>query len=612
MARDGGAEELDERRLQVIAAQVSGVRWQVALTIAVIAALAWRDVPTAGVIVWAVFVVAGRELRTRALVRMAADTATPIARRLRETVRWNLLAGACYGASALFMVWLDTTRDAVLTMILVSLAAGGVSVSSTVIRAYVAYAAPMFVPLALMWLLAGPWLGFAVATLILLFFGVQMRFARDNLATFEQSFRIRLENQALAERLAAERSELERTRDEAVRANREKSRFLAAASHDLRQPLQALTLNSGQLARLPLDDEARSIAADIGTSVEQLRTMLDALLDLSKLDAGVVVAAPRRVRLQPQMQAVVAGFRAAALARGLALECECPADLAVLTDPELLRPMLANLVDNAIKFTAAGRVVVSAEPFGDEVAIAVSDSGPGIAAEHQQLIFEDLVQLPVAGAERPSGHGLGLGIVRRAAVLLGTELQLDSAPGRGASFRWRMPRVAMSDAQVPADEAVPSLRGRVVLILDDDAMVRGACAAALGRAGATTLTAADTPEALRQVERADAAVVDWRLAEAGDGFDAVEKLRALRPGLAAVMVTADTGRAIAEAAQRHGIALLRKPVDMGTLARALVAALDGANDGAPGGGVSGAAGGAVVPAPQGLSSADVASAASTR
>jgi len=592
------AEELDERRLQVIAAQVSGVRWQVALTIVVIAAVAWPAAPPALVAGWAALVLASRELRSRALLRLAADKTTPIATRLRHTVAWNAVAGIGYGASGLFMVWLDTTGDAVLTMILVSLAAGGVSVSATVIRAYVAYAAPMFVPVALMWALAGPWLGFAVATLVLLFFGVQMRFARDNLATFEQSFRIRQENQALVQRLAAERSELERTRDAAVQANLEKSRFLAAASHDLRQPLQALTLNSGHLARLPLVDDARAIAADIGSSVEQLRTMLDALLDLSKLDAGVVVAAPRRVRLQPQMQAVVAGFRAAVLARGLALECECPADLAVLTDPELLRRMLANLVDNAVKFTASGRVVVSAEPVGDQVEIAVSDSGPGIAAEHQRLIFEDLVQLPVAGIERPSGHGLGLGIVRRAATLLGTEVQLDSAPGRGASFRWRVPRVVASEAPAPADEVVPALHGLVVLVLDDDAMVRGAYAAALGRAGATTLTAATAAEALRQIDRSDAAVVDWRLGEPGDGFQAVERMRALRPGFAAVMVTADTGRSIAEAAARHGVALLRKPVDMATLARALLEAMARERAG-PG-------------RDQGPSSAEVASAASTR
>ena len=591
-ARESGAEELDERRLQVIAAQVSGVRWQVALTVVVIAAIAWRDAPAAVVLAWAAGVFAIRELRTRALLRIAADAATPIARRLRDTVLWNLLVGAAYGASALFMVWLDTTRDAVLTMIMVSLAAGGVSVSSTVLRAYVAYAAPMFLPLALMWLLAGPWLGFAVATLIVLFFGVQMRFARDNLATFEQSFRIRLENRELAERLAAERSELERTRDAAVQANREKSRFLAAASHDLRQPLQALTLNSGHLARLALSDDARAIAADVGTSVEQLRTMLDALLDLSKLDAGVVVAAPRRVRLQPHLQAVVAGFRAAALARGLALECECAADLAALTDPELLRRMLSNLVDNAIKFTASGAVTVSARLQGDEVEIAVADTGPGIAAEHHSLIFEDLVQVPANGGERPGGHGLGLGIVRRAAALLGVELQLDSAPARGAVFHWRLPRVAAFDALAAADEAVPGLHGRVILILDDDAMVRGAYAAALGHAGATTLTSATTAEAMRQLEQADAAVVDWRLAEEGDGFDAIEQMRAQRPGLAVVMVTADTGSAIAGAAQRHGVALLRKPVDMATLARALLSAQ--------------------AAAPQLPSSAEAASAASTR
>ena len=567
-----GIDELDERRLQVLADQVAGVRWQVALTAVVIAAVAWSSAPPGVVIAWVAAVLVSRELRSAALVRMASDRDTPIAERLRATVRWNFVIGACYGLASVFMVWMDTTLDAVLTMILVSLGAGGVSVSATVIRAYIAYAAPMFVPIALMWVFAGPWLGWAVATLVLLFFGVQMRFARGNLATFEQSFRIRLENEALARHLAAERTELERARDAAVQANREKSRFLAAASHDLRQPLQALTLNSGELARLPLQAEARAMAHDIGASVEQLRSTLDALLDISKLDAGVVVANPIRVRLDVLLDRVAASFRAAAAARGLVLRTDCPAGTCVVTDPDLLRRMLANLIDNAIKFTRSGSVEIAATIDDNQVDVSVRDSGPGIAPEHHRLIFEDLVRLPARDGEAPQGHGLGLGIVRRAAAMLGLQIRLDSAPDQGATFRWRMP-LAKAEPLPAATSRTAGLAGRRVLVLDDDSMVRGAYANALAHIGAQALPAATLAEALPQALLADAAVVDWRLAEDGDGFDAIEQLRHRHPDLPVVMVTADTGPDIADAARDHGVPLLRKPVDIQMLEDALSAAL---------------------------------------
>ena len=574
-----GVDELDELRLQVIAEQAVGLRWQIILTALIVAAIVWRTVPVAAILAWLAAVIVSREVRARALLRMVRDRATPIAARLRSTVRWNLLIGACNGSASLFMLPLDTTLKAVLTMILVSWGAGAVSTSSTVMRAFIAYASLLFVPTALVWLLAGPWLGWGIAALVLMFFGVQIRFARRNLETFEESFRIRLENQTLARSLAAERTELARARDAAVQANREKSRFLAAASHDLRQPLQALTLNSGELGRLPLASDALSIAGEIGTSVEYLRSMLDTLLDLSKLDAGVVVAQPRRVRLDVLASAVAASFRAAAAARGLELRSRCPAGIAVHADPDLLRRMLSNLIDNAIKFTPSGTVDIDVTADEREVEIAVRDSGPGIANEHHGLIFEDLVQLPGDDKSRPQGHGLGLGIVRRAAALLNVKVTVDSAPGRGATFRWRLPRAAAEDSAAAQESSDWSLAGRRVIVLDDDAMVRGAYANALAGTGASARTAATIADALALADDADVALVDWRLAEDADGFVAIERLRERRPGLPVVMVTADTGLTIAEAARQQQVALLRKPVDVATLGRALATAIAGPEPG---------------------------------
>lgn len=570
-----GGEALDERRLQLMADRVPGARWSTVLGLLFLAAIAWRHVPSAVVIGWFAVTLVAREFRAAAQLRMVADRVTPVAVRLRNTVLLALLCGVCFGAAALFMRWLDTTLDALVTTMLFALATGGLAVNSTYSRAYAAYATPILGLTALMWAVEGGWIGLTVTLMILLAMGMHIRFARSNQETFEESFRIRLENEALVRSLAAERNELERARDAAMQANLEKSRFLAAASHDLRQPLQSLTLNSGELARLPLASDARAMASDIGISVEQLRSMLDALLDLSKLDAGVVVAQPRRVRLALLVQAVVASFRAAAVVRGIGLEHQCPNDITVETDPDLLRRILSNLVDNAIKFTSSGAVSVQVAAGDLDVEIAVRDSGPGIAPEHHRLVFEDLVQLPGQGLDHRSGHGLGLGIVRRAAALLRVDIKLESQPGAGAVFRWRMPRAATQPGVSVAPDGVPSLVGKRFLVLDDDAMVRGAYANALAAAGAEICTAATIAEALRNTGQVNAAVIDWRLAEEGDGFTAIERLRERRPVLPVVMVTADTGPKIAEAAQRCGAVLLRKPVDASTLVRALLGAIAG-------------------------------------
>lgn len=582
-------DELDERRLQVVAEQAVGLRWQILLTAVVVAAIVWRDVPTPWVLGWFAAVIASREWRAAALARMAADRARPIAARLRATVHWNVLIGACNGSAALFMARLDPTLDAVLTMILVSWGAGAVSTSATVMPAFLAYAGLLFVPTAAMWLVAGGWLGGGVAALVLMFFGVQTRFARRNLQTFEESFGIRAENQALATSLEFERAQLAIARDQAVRANNDKSRFLAGASHDLRQPLQAMALNVGALRHVAMAPDARAIVEVVDSSLEQLRAMLDALLDVSKLDAGVVVAQPQRVQIDRLLTAVMASFGAAAAARRVALHTDCPPGLAVRTDPDLLRRMLANLVDNAIKFSPAGgqvEVRVRTQDASDAsdagVELTVQDSGPGIAPENHRLVFEDLVQLqaPGSGTTPAAGHGLGLGIVRRMAELLGVPVELESRLGAGACFRLRLPRAAPVGAdgcEGDGADAPWSLAGRCVLVLEDDPMVRGAYLNALGAMGCRVLSAAALDEALAQVDEPDAVVLDCRLGGGVSGFDAAGRLRARRsaqPALPIVMVTADTDPAVVEAARRQALPLLRKPVDDQTLGRALAAAIE--------------------------------------
>lgn len=572
---DTAAGELDERRLQVVAEQARGLRWQIVATAVVVAAIAWQQVAAPLVAGWLFAVLLAREWRSALLQRLVIDRTTPIGERLRQTVLSNALIGACNGSAALFMVGLDPVRDAILTMILVSWGAGAVSTSSTVMRAFVAYAGLLFLPTAAMWFAAGDTMGLAVGALVLMFFGVQLRFARRNLETFEESFRIRQENEALARSLAAEREQLAAARDAAVQASQEKSRFLAAASHDLRQPLQAMSLNVGALQRLSVSGEPGEIVDDVALSLAQLRSMLDALLDLSKLDAGMVVPQLMPVQIDRLLAALTSSFRALASDHGLQLECRCAPGLTARTDPELLRRMLANLLDNAIKFTPQGTIELSAEDGGNHIAIAVRDSGPGIAPQDHQRVFDDLVQLDPRPVRGVRGHGLGLGIVRRLARMMQIELTLESTPGEGTTFHLRVPVSAEGRASTEIAASGWSIDGDCVLVLDDDAMVRGAYARALATMRCQAITAADIDEAVRRwpQQAISAAIVDYQLADGSTGFDALARLRELQPQLPIVMVTASVDPAVDTQAASRGVQLLRKPVDATRLGQAIAQAL---------------------------------------
>lgn len=566
--------ELDERRLQSIAEQAAGLRWQVLLTAVIVVAIVWEEVPPAAALLWLALAVGIREVRARALGRMVSDRATPVATRLRRTVQWNLALGLANGSAALFMLKLDVTLDAVLTMILVSWGAGAVSTSATLRPAFLAYASAVFLPIAAMWMAIGGWLGWGLATLVLMFFGVQIRFARQNLAMFEESFRIRRENVDLAARLAQESAELARARDEAVRANLAKSHFLAAASHDLRQPLQALALNSGELVRLPVGGEAQAIAQEVASSIDDLRCMLDGLLDVSQLDVGVVAPHPRSFPLRRLLEAVTTSFRAAAASRQLTISCDCPASITVHTDPELLRRVLANLVDNALKFTHRGGVTVLASVGEAGVKVEVRDTGPGIEPQDRERIFDDLVRLEGGGRDNVPGHGLGLGIVRRLVALLDVGLDLDSAPGQGTTFRLTLAAGQAEPAGTALLQALPELDGLRVLVVEDDRVVREAYLRHLRRLGCRVWAADGLTSALElfEAQPVQLLVVDFRLRAGQDGFEVVRRLRARDAALKAVMVSADMHADLVQAAHDADVRLLRKPVDEGALARAVEAA----------------------------------------
>ena len=376
-----------------------------------------------------------------------------------------------------------------------------------------------------------------------------------------------------------ERRVNDRTR-ELNQANHAKSRLLAAASHDLRQPMHALSLFVGQLQDSKTTDERIALTQRIERAVGSLSELLDQLLDLSKLEAGAVQAVQEDFAVRDMLLAIEAEVASLARVKGIDLRV-LPIDAWSRSDPILVRRILLNLVGNAIRYTERGGVLIGCRKRGQKVRIAVWDTGCGIPDDRREDVFREFVQL--AGAEPRhggSGEGLGLGlsIVARLADLLGTKVELRSTVGRGSMFAFELPLgIASATAlEPPAPSSMGALRGTFALVIDDDEAARAGMCGLLETWGCVTLTGASSSDAIAQLPAHDRSpeliVCDYWLTNE-TGLDAIERVRAAIGGrVPAVLVTAETSRSVLLSAQGAGIPLLHKPVSPLKL-RALLAQL---------------------------------------
>ncbi len=376
--------------------------------------------------------------------------------------------------------------------------------------------------------------------------------------------------------------ELEREREEAQRLNLARSRALATASHDLRQPLHAMGLLTEALAGRELDEDTTRLVGRLQTSTRSLEEMFDSLLDLSRLEAGQVDPDPRAVDLVELFERQSAGLAPTAAAKGLALRFE-PAGLAVQSDPLWLARILQNLIANAIRYTAQGEVVVSARAVDEEVEIEVRDTGPGIPLEQQRTIFEEFRQLDgrdgvTASGER--GLGLGLAIVEGLSRVLGHDLTLESQPGQGTAFRLRLPRTARPEASASAAAMAASAQGlaglRIVLV-DDDPAIREGLAALLEGWGCETLSVGSRAALMEQIDAwagataPDLALVDLQLEHGETGLEALEALRRhFDVPIPGVVITGESDRETLQDVRDAGHPLLTKPVAPARLRTSLV------------------------------------------
>jgi signal transduction histidine kinase/CheY-like chemotaxis protein len=373
----------------------------------------------------------------------------------------------------------------------------------------------------------------------------------------------------------ANRRVLDGARNAALAESRAKSSFLATASHDLRQPLHALTLFLSALDRRVQGEETKAIVSSMRASVRSMQDMFRTLLDISKIDAGVLVPAPQPFAIGDLIQRLTTEFQGPAAAKGITLR-DVPTRARVLSDPVLIESILRNLLSNAVKFTRQGGIVIGARRRGEMLRLAVYDSGPGIAAEQQERVFDEFER--VGDKSAAEGLGLGLAIVRRLARLLETEVHLRSTPGRGSCFWLDVPlALGEAPAAVAGETGSASLVGRRILIVDDNFTLASAMARELGDRGCLPVMAGDASQALAALARAPApevAVLDYDLGRGLNGVALAAALdRARGKPFPAIFVTGSTDPSVIAELTASGRPFLTKPVDAEILAAALAALL---------------------------------------
>jgi CheY-like chemotaxis protein len=390
------------------------------------------------------------------------------------------------------------------------------------------------------------------------------------------------DNDRLSLALALERDHAHTERDRAEAASESKTRFFAAASHDLRQPLHALSINATTLelvARRSGDPLLNQLSQGISSALHQSSGLLDGLLDISRLDAHAIQLKVVPWDLTAVLDAVQQEYAALAAQKGLSIHVQTGDAAAdglpwVLTDGDQLLRILGNLVGNAVKFTVQGSVTLSVTRLApDHILVGVTDTGPGIALEEQEKVFEEFYQVNNTARDRSQGLGLGLAIVRRTAALLQVPLRLTSQAGRGTRFELTLP-AARPVAVAPAAVDLGRHRPLHVLLVDDELAVRTSLCTFLQQIGWTAQGVsggAQAEKALANGFQADVLVVDFRLHDE-TGLQVIERLSRYR--LPVVVVTGDTAPDRLLAFTGLAASVLHKPIDGSTLARELTLAVE--------------------------------------
>ena len=552
----------DQALLEALKKQVVRVPIIMTVVFVVIGSYAIPLAPLWSVILWVVMAIFMQALRSTIIFKLPSQHNLPTSIRLRTAARLSLLNGLVLASSVLLFNNPDDTSLAVYSMIMIGLVAGTVATSHGYRPIFLGFVIPVLGSVVWIWFIsAGESLSSlqvgSMVFLIIALGGVLYASSRDIYASFVGIFTV---SEQLETALVAEQ-----------KANSAKTRFLAAASHDLRQPLHTLSLLSAALSLRDLDERSATIAQRMSLTMADLSSELDALLDISKLDSNVAQINPTRFDIDALLERVLSDYQQAADTKSIELIHRKCADTFLFTDRFLLERLFRNLIENAIKFTDSGSIDVSVNKTSNWCNLLIKDSGIGIPIYEQENIWEEFYQLKNSERDRHKGLGLGLSIVARITNLLGGEISVSSEQGKGTQFSIKLPMRSthLSDniinpptQQDLSDNNLKELVGTKALIVDDDEDVRVSTRLLLESYGLIICEAAGTKDAITALQKhePDIALCDLRLPNADTGFDTINKLRENQPALPIIIVSGETSPDQLQQADTRGLVFVKKPV----------------------------------------------------
>ena len=564
-------EHLTENRSEVLKEQIRLLYKQtwsmLAVNMVVGAALVagmWPAVPTLDLTLWYGYLVVVFVLRViiySSYERNASEHNLKLYSRL-FTFGVFLSASAWASASVLFFQSGEFQYQLLIVFVLTGMGAGAVTSMYTYKPAFLVYFLTANTPIIFRLLLEQSHIHTILAGLFVLFIYALCFFASRINKTFLDALNIKFENISLVTKLREQK-------DEAEKANHSKSKFLAAASHDLRQPLHALNLYASILSGNIEKPQNKKLVGQITHSVEALQSLFNALLDISRLEAGTLVPERRNFRIEPVLERVVNDYEADARLKGIDLRI-ISSEIICYTDASLLEQILRNYISNAIRYTNSGEITISCHTEDGHVKISVSDTGIGIPEDQLDAIYGEFFQLRNPERDRSKGLGLGLAIVQRISNLLDHKIAVSSVCGEGSCFSVTIPSGSTSSyidlPRASVEWMQNSSRKNInIVIIDDDADVRESTEALFASWGCSVYAGSTPQDVLEQLKKnnsiPDAVIADYRLRGGRTGIGAIDLIKSQYDDqIPALIITGDTASEPLQAIQNSGIPLLNKPV----------------------------------------------------
>ena len=546
---------------------------------AIIIEMIFADVaPRAPRLVWGLLFAVVWLVRAWLALRLERSEPTEAADLERQLRVWQggvLASGALWGAAAwLFSPYGTGLHLLALVLVTYTFCVACVPILAPQYRLFVIFVLLIFVPSIARMALRDTTVSWEVAAVMTVAMAMTMLLGRTYRESFDKVTALKLRTEALAVQLRAEKGVAEAARHEAEIANRAKTQFFTAASHDLRQPLHAMGLFAEALRARTHEPEVAQLVNSINESVDALEGLFSELLDITRIDSGGVEVNPESFEVGEIFRKIRLHFEPSAFEKGLGLRIRGGRHVA-LADPLLVERIVRNLVSNAIRYTADGTVLVSCRKRGDKLLLQVWDTGPGIGEEERARVFEEFYQVPgvqAVAAEQKKGLGLGLAIVKRLAALMATPIRLASQTGRGSVFTLELPvgkvaRVA-TRAQPGKGPVGITLDGRLIVIVEDEPAVREGLEVLLAGWGASIVSLDSVAAAKAWAEAADAAqarpslvIADYRLEHGTTGVAAIDAVRRrFGSSVPAIVVTGSSMTGHDKEALEHDFHLLIKPV----------------------------------------------------